>query len=354
MPDKFPLRVRIMRPAITWIVLVVIGLGYTVYDIMLRYPSMPGPGIGQKLMVEIPLGIGPKTLSKLLEEKGIIDSPGRFRLWLRASKKLSMVKADIFELRDNMTPQQILRVISKKGDKKGLRVTIPEGFTLDRIAEVLKNAGLAASRFIEVATDKKLLTELKIPGNSAEGFLFPDTYFFEPDDDAKDIIRRMHAVFESHMVKLGLSEDIDLFKIITLASIVQAEARIMTEAPIIAGVYKNRLDLGKFPSRLMQADPTVAYGCKPWIAPRASSCEGFLGKLGRRQLDDKKNTYNTYQRSGLPPGPICSPGELAIKAALNPDKVPYLYFVAGPNGTHRFSATLADHNKAVRLYREGL
>ena len=118
-------------------------------------------------------------------------------------------------------------------------------------------------------------------------------------------------------------------------------------------MYHNRLNDPSFPSRLLQADPTVAYGCEPGVVPRAPSCSGFIGKLTRKHLEDPKNPYNTYRHAGLPPGPICAPGINALKAALHPKDVPYLYFVARKDGRHRFSKTLLEHNEAVKLYREG-
>jgi UPF0755 protein len=121
--------------------------------------------------------------------------------------------------------------------------------------------------------------------------------------------------------------------------------------PTIAGVYRNRLTKPEFPSRLLQADPTVSYGCLPFVTPRARSCAGFAGVLTRRQLDDRENPYNTYRHPGLPPGPICSPGWAALKAALSPPAVPFFYFVAARDRGHVFSVNLEDHQRAVRSSR---
>jgi UPF0755 protein len=145
----------------------------------------------------------------------------------------------------------------------------------------------------------------------------------------------------------------DLSLTVILASIVQAEAQVVDEMEIIAGVYHNRLTRDEFPSRLLQADPTVGYGCQPFVKPRAPSCLRFRGTLTHSQIGDPKNPYNTYQHPGLPPGPICAPGLDALKAALRPANVPYFYFVAHKKGRHLFSTTLKEHRRAVDQYRKG-
>ncbi len=343
-----------IRP-VAWAVLIVVGVLGTAYDIFYRYPDAPGPGIGQTMKVDIPPGVGPDKLSRILDEKGIISSPGRFRLWLRVTDRLPGVKAGLFALDDNMTPAKILSVISGRPENRGVRVTIPEGFTLGQIGKTLEDAGIVAQENFFMAAGKgKTLTRLRIPGPSAEGFLFPDTYFFERGTPAEDIVNAMYENFSTRFKSLGAPAETDLLEVVTSASIVQAEAKITDEMPIIAGVYRNRLTDPNFPSRLLQADPTVAYGCEPGVVPRAPSCSGFIGKLTRKHLEDSKNQYNTYRHAGLPPGPICAPGIAALKAALQPAGVPYLYFVAGKDERHRFSKTLLEHKEAVKLYRKGL
>ena len=234
-------------------------------------------------------------------------------------------------------------------------MTIPEGFDLDGISDALEKAGVVSEEsFFLAAWDRKLLEELGIDGETPEGYLFPDTYFFEQRSDPREVIRRMHATFVARTKALDLAPE-DLEGVVTLASIVQAEARFEEEMPVIAGVYKNRLNGSLFASRLLQADPTVAYGCIGGIRPEpvAPSCEGFVGKLTRAHLEDPENEYNTYRHPGPPPGPICSPGMAALEAAAAPKKVPYLYFVASATGRHRFAKTLAEHNANVELYKKG-
>lgn len=324
-------------------------------ELLWRFPSAPGPGSGDPVVVEIPPGAGPGLIASLLAEKGVVASLDRFALWLRATKRLPLVRTGRFTLRGDMTPHEVLEIIASSDEGRGIRVTIPEGFDLGRIGSALEGARIATSaELLAAARDPALLADLGIPGASAEGFLYPDTYFFAVDDGARGAIRKMHARFEERLAALDPPAGAELKAAVTLASIVQAETGAADEMPIVAGVYRNRLTRPDFPSRLLQADPTVAYGCAPFLAPKAPSCAGFRGTLARRHLDDPANPYNTYERPGLPPGPICAPGADALAAALRPADVPYLYFVAGRNGRHRFSATLEEHQKAVELYRKGL
>jgi UPF0755 protein len=338
-------------------VLVVCGVAgaiAAVVDVLVVYPRSTGPGMGAVVEVEIPVGVGPSRLSQILEEGGAIDDRGMFELWLRLGGGLPGVRAGVFKLKDDMTPAEVLETISGRGVARGTRVTIPEGFTLNQIAEALEDAGIVAlENFWVAAGSERLLVQLGIPGKSAEGYLFPDTYCFEPGTSAESIVRRMHINFRNK-VGFALAAKGDSFPdVVILASIVQAEARVSDEMGVIAGVYTNRLASPEFPSRLLQADPTVAYGCEPGITPRAPSCDGFVDTLTRRQLDDPQNPYNTYRHPGLPPGPICAPGLDALQAALRPKQVPFFYFVARKDGRHEFSVTLEEHQAAVARHRHG-
>jgi len=332
--------------------LALLAAGGTALDMLVFYPSRPGPEGGPPREVLVPPGAGPRQLTRLLTEAGAVDSPGRFALWLRLSGRLPEVRAGLFSLEPGLTPAEVIDTLAGRGRAPGVRATIPEGHTLPRIGATLERAGLCtASDFLAAATDPDLLAELGIPGDSAEGFLFPDTYFFDQRASAEGIVRRMHGNFARRFAALDPG-DANLRRAVILASIVEAEAVAADEMPVIAGVYANRLDSPDFPTRLMGADPTVAYGCEPHIEPRAPSCEGFSGKLTRRQLDDQANPYNTYRRAGLPPGPICSPGAAALAAALRPAAVPYFYFVAcGDDGRHEFSVDYDAHRRAIKRCR---
>jgi UPF0755 protein len=332
-------------------VLLLTAVAFTAHDILVRFPRAPGPGEGVERQVIVRRGAGPDEIARELVRVGALESGGRFALYVRLSGSMPALQAGNFILRDDMTPLQILKVLSGRGSEKGVRVTIPEGFRLSQTAALLDGLGLVKQGdFRAAALDPALLAALGIPAQAAEGFLFPDTYYFSESVTAREVLSRMHANFREKTADLGLKAE-ELLPTVTLASIVQAEAKIPEEATVIAGVYANRLDGSTFPSRRLQADPTVAYGCDAFVLPQPSSCRAFKGVLTHAQLLDEQNPYNTYRHPGLPPGPICAPGLQALRAAADPPDVPYLYFVVSENGRHTFSTTYEDHLKAVRRYR---
>jgi UPF0755 protein len=324
-------------------------------DFLIAYPKSKGPGNGVERLVEVEKGVGPRRLATGLHERGVISSPYRFALWLRLSDRFAKVQAGTFRVRDDATPIQVVEALAGEGVIPGIRVTIPEGQKLSQVGDALQAAGVVTrAAFIRAATDRALLSRLGIVGPTAEGYLFPDTYFFDASQGASEVVEIMHANFNARLADLGKPKPPDLRAMVILASIVQAEARVAEEMPIIAGVYVNRLTNPEFPSRLLQADPTVSYGCEPFVTPRGRACDRFTGVLTRHQLIDQTNPYNTYVHPGLPPGPICAPGMSALKAAAAPKKVPYLFFVAEGSGRHAFSSTLKEHQQAVDRYRKSL
>jgi UPF0755 protein len=334
------------------LVVIVAGLVAVGVDMLVMYPRSPGPGSGEHRLVEVEKGVGPRRLARVLHQTGVISSPGRFALWLRLTGGFSKIQAGSFYVRDNVTPVEVLEALAGAGALPGVRVTIPEGYRLRQIGAVLQQAGIVKqAEFLNVATDAAVLARLGIASATAEGYLFPDTYFFDPSQGVTDVVKTMHARLKTRLSEMDVRSG-DLHKLITLASIVQAEAKVVDEMPIIAGVYVNRLTKPQFTPRLLQADPTVSYGCEPFVMPRGKSCVGFTGVLTRNQLSDKTNPYNTYIHPGLPPGPICAPGSHALKAASAPGDVPYFFFVVEGSGRHAFSSTLEEHRKAVERYRQ--
>jgi UPF0755 protein len=330
-----------------------IAIGVGVYREVVAYPRTAGPGTGQKVTVAVERGSGPDRISTILEDAGVIASGSRFSVYLRMAGRMSEIRAGTFVMTDDMTPEQVFDTLRGRPHEKGIRVTIPEGFRLSQVAHVLSDSDVVdAASFQAAVTDRSLLDALDIPGPSAEGFLFPDTYYFSTKMTADTVVRRMYRNFLTRTETLNLGEGAERFATVTLASIVQAEVRIPEEAPLIAAVYRNRLVPERFPLGRLQADPTVAYGCDPMVPDRGPSCRTFRGVLRSRQLQDDLNPYNTYRHAGLPPGPICAPGIVALSAVLNPADVPYLYFVVETNGKHTFSATWKEHTKAVQAYRK--
>ncbi|MBW2672800.1 MAG: endolytic transglycosylase MltG [Deltaproteobacteria bacterium] len=315
------------------IIIVILGL------IFFNYASSPIDFVYREVTVEIPRGASFAQMADILEEAGLIRHEKRFCLLAFVTGASKHIQAGEYDLRSSMSPMDVLERLVK-GKVKEYQVFVPEGFTLDRIATRLKNQGLAdRDLFISLASDSRLLSSLGIEGESAEGYLFPDTHTLNKSMGEEGIIRFMVRQFRSVMTpamlerasELGLTED----EVVTLASIIEKEGGPKEERALVSAVFHNRLKKGM----RLQSDPTVIY-----------DIEDFDGNLRRADLE-RKTPYNTYRINGLPPGPICSPGLEAIDAALYPAPVDYLYFVSKNNGSHRFSFNLKDHNAAVLKYQ---
>jgi UPF0755 protein len=238
-----------------------------------------------------------------------------------------------------MSHWEVLKQIIE-GRVNSYSVTIPEGYTLFQIGDLLERKGIVSSvAFIEKASSPDIPSEYGIEGTTLEGFLFPDTYTWSKDSDPEAVIRflleRFRQVFTAEMTnkarEIGYSEG----EIITIASIVEKETGKPDERALVSAVIHNRLKK-KIP---LQSDPTVIYGIRD-----------FDGNLTRKDLR-QHSPYNTYVIPGLPPGPISNPGLESIRAALSPASVDYLYFVSKNDGTHHFSSTLKEHNRAVDEYQ---
>ena len=324
----------------------------------LGYAFLNGPGTdpavapAQNVEVTINPGMTFRDLTPDLVRLGTVRDADKFRLllrWMTYRKIPHSLKPGRFRLNTGWTPQQVIDQLVN-GSPLLDRVTIPEGLTWWEVGERLEEAQMVRFEdFDKLIHEPDYLRYWGIPFDSAEGFLFPDTYLIMRPLElngatAKSVVGRLIDNFWRRTAPLwpdgkrpGPSGRDDVRKLVTLASIVERETAIPSERPRVAGVYANRLRL----DMLLQADPTTAYGLG----------KDFDGNLRRRHLDDESNPYNTYKQPGLPPGPICSPGLACLRAAAKPEAHDYLYFVArGGDGSHVFSTNLADHNKAVREY----
>ena len=302
--------------------------------------SAADPRAGEEVVtVYIPRGAPFAQVVNLLEQNGLVRSRLLFRVMGYVSNAPQRIKAGEYELTRAMTPAEILRKLVD-GEVKKHPIVVPEGFTLRKIAARLAAEGLAGEKeFLRLARDGTVLASLGIPGPSAEGFLFPDTYSFDRGMDAAAILQKMAGQFRTkvtaQMIDEAKAQGFTLLQWVTLASIIEKETGLKSEMPLVAAVFRNRLKR-KMP---LQSDPTVIYGI-----------EDFDGNLTRRHLE-RQNPYNSYLNRGLPPGPICSPGLDALQAALNPAPVHYLYFVSRNDGSHQFSETLPEHSRAVRKFQ---
>lgn len=250
------------------------------------------------------------------------------------------IRAGYYPLRGTMSPWSIFNVI-KRGKIIEYEVTIVPGDSLMEIADKFSALGIIGEdEFLKICSDRDFLYSLDVDAPSLEGYIFPDTYRFPKGLDIKDalsiMVDKLKEKYNEDLLlrtfELGLTER----EALTMASIIEKEAVIDEERPIIAGVYYNRLKKRMH----LQADPTSIYGIK-----------SFKEKITKQDLM-RVTRYNTYMIKGLPPGPIASPGLKSLKAALYPADVPYLYFVSNNDGSHKFSVTLGAHNEAVKGYRD--
>ena len=307
--------------------------------------SSPVSSRAPDVLVKIPKGTTFREVAQLLYRKGVVRSPYPFTilaLWRGATTR---IKAGEYRLSGRMSPGDILTAL-ERGRVIQLILTIPEGYTIFDIAELLHRSGLARrEEFLRLVQDRSFLDRMHIPGPSAEGFLFPDTYYIPSGMDLEGMVttfvERFWRIWERERLGQRLKElKTDLLTVVTLASIVEKEARLDRERPLVASVYWNRIKKGM----PLQADPTVLYGL-------LVETRHHRKRLRWRDLR-RKTPYNTYKIKGLPPGPICNPGLSSLKAALWPAHTNYLYFVAKNDGTHYFSQTLREHNRAVWRYQK--
>lgn len=299
-------------------------------------------GDGQSVrIVDFAKGSPLKKLAAELEKEGIIGSATLFTLYAKVSGTAGKVQAGTYQLSDALTPGEILRKLAA-GDVFEKRFAVPEGYSIFQVAEMLDSRGFFKKEpFLKECRNSRLLKELGIPAASVEGFLYPSTYNLVKIETPADLIREMAGQFSRvYAEKFAAAENnsgLSRLQIVTLASIIEKEAVAPEEMPVISSVFKNRLKKGM----PLQSDPTAVYGLR-----------AFGGRVSAS--DVRRDTpYNTYLIKGLPPGPIGNPGAAAIEAALKPAVTGYYYFVAKSDGTHHFSVSLDEHNRAVQYYLKG-
>lgn len=291
-------------------------------------------------IVVIPEGATFQQVAGLLEREQLIRSRSVFVMLGKAQEVDRKIQPGEYELHAAMPPADILAKLLA-GRVLLHAVTIPEGYTFTQIADVLAEQGITnRADFLKLASDTAFIKTLGISGETAEGYLFPDTYRFARATSAKDVIRTMvdqlARIMTEEWKTRAKEMNLTMHQVLTLASVIEKETGSGDERPQIASVFHNRLKK-RIP---LQSDPTVIYGLP-----------NFDGNLHKKDLSHP-SPYNTYRWAGLPPGPIASPGADAIRAALYPSTSTYLYFVSRNDGTHHFSATLMEHNRAVEKYQK--
>ena len=294
---------------------------------------------GQSTRVIIPRGATFANAADSLSKANLVGWKKVFRLYARVTGGDRNIKPGTYLLKHG-TPWK--DIISALNGGHGLvnTITIPEGYSIAQITPLLaRTLKVPADSVTAAVRDTSLLARLDVPASTMEGYLFPDTYAFPVGTTARQAVREMVYDFERRWKPEWDARAADLKinrnDLVTMASIVEREARLPEERPVIAAVYYNRLQKGM----LLQADPTVQY-----------ALGHHVGRVLYKDLTTE-SPYNTYTHKGLPPGPIASPGVASLAAAANPATVPYLYFVAGTDGHHEFRTTLQEHTSAIRQVR---
>jgi peptidoglycan lytic transglycosylase G len=303
------------------------------YFWLARTPAFTPPRI-----VSVEKGEAFRSIARKLADAGVVRSSATLIIYGELTGLANSVKPGDYAFRGNERPSDVMRHLVR-GDFMVVAVTIPEGLTLHQIAERLDAAGLACDTdFEHAAREGPLVKALGFGPLGVEGYLFPATYRFSPLAGTHKILATMLARFyenltpsvEERMFALGL----DTRQLLTLASMVEKEAKVPAERPLIAGVFYNRLNLGM----PLQSDPTAQYSLEGDASPAAVAVH-------------TPSAFNTYTISGLPPGPIANPGWSSVKAALYPTASDYLYFVARSDGTHIFSRSFKEHERAIAAVR---
>ena len=320
------------------LILLSVCLGFSWF--LWNYLTTPPAGDKEEKHVEITSGMNFALVADILEKEGVIAGVKKFRLFAKLKGVEKRIKAGDYTFHTDMTPSTVLNKLVR-GEHRIHKVTIPEGFNTFQIAALLEKEGLLEKeKFLKYTSDPVFVHSLGINSDSLEGFLFPDTYQLRKGMGEERILRKLVArfneIFEEQYQQRVEELNLSLEELITLASIVEKETSDPSERNLIAAVFYNRLKRGI----MLQSDPTVIYGI-----------QNFNGNLTKEDLKTK-TPFNTYLIRGLPPHPIANPGEDSIKAVLYPSPKKYLYFVSKNDGTHHFSATLKEHNRAVNRYQK--
>ncbi|MDR2782760.1 MAG: endolytic transglycosylase MltG [Treponema sp.] len=298
-----------------------------------------------EVFFEVRQGETPRSIGKRLEDEGIIKSRYFWYVVNRIDK--DVIKAGAYKIPLPATQFEIHNIL-ETGRQLLIKVTIPEGGTLAKTARLFDEAGVCEEEaFLEAASNPEMLEAFQIPAKTFEGYLFPDTYLFQKNYDAKHVVRIMAETFFkrlSGIVDVASLSPEALFEKVTLASIVEREYRLAEEAPLMAGVFYNRLAIGM----ALQSCATIEY----IITEIQHKSHPEIISTADTEIEDP---YNTYIAKGLPPGPISAPGLTALSAAFNPTPNDYLFFrLIEPNtGEHYFSKTFDEHIKAGKLYVKG-
>ena len=332
----------LMKKLLGFLCLVLVGAGAAAGLMYLRV-NQPYRGYQEpEQFVKIPQGTGSLPIGERLVAAGVIRDLVTYRTALWMSKQGRRLKAGEYRFDRAMTPFEIIDTIAR-GDVYVISVTFPEGLTVAEMAKIFESHGLGpAASFVQAASDPAAIRDRDPAATDLEGYLFPETYLLPRHTDAAKLVRTMAArfdkVFTPELRQAAAARHLTVRQAVTLASIVEKETAKADERRLVAAVYATRLRIGM----PLQCDPTVIYALA-----KAGRYDGNIHK------DDLSfdSPYNTYRYSGLPPGPIASPGRASLDAAVHPADADFLYFVSRNDGSHEFARTLEEHNRHVQKYQ---
>lgn len=299
-------------------------------------------------VITIPQGAAASTIYHQLQNYSVLPDSWLIRTWFKIKTSQNTLKAGDYLFPSPITPRQVYQKLIQ-GDVMKRSVTIPEGLNRFEIVAIIEKLGLASSEhLLEFTSDPRLLDlikDLDPIATNIEGYLYPDTYQYTQNSTGEQLlmmmVKQFRQVFSPAFVQRANQLKMSVRDVVTLASLIEREAKLDEERPLISSVYHNRLQKGM----KLDCDPTVVYA--------AILAQKWTGVIRRSDLQ-RQSPYNTYLNPGLPPGPIASPGRKSIEAALFPADTPYLYFVvnaAANNGSHLFTDNFAHHQANVALYR---
>jgi UPF0755 protein len=298
----------------------------------------PYRGFEGDTYVDIQRGSGAVGIAQALADGGVIRYPWQFWL-MRATRPSAKLQAGEYRFAAAASVREVFDRLAR-GDIFYFEFTVPEGSNIFDIARALEGQHvMAAEDFLSAATDASSIRDLAPKAKTLEGYLFPSTYRLSHHTTPAQLCKRMTDEFRKEWSRVAAGQTAEVNRTVTLASLVEKETGVAEERPLVASVFTNRLEKGM----RLECDPTTIYA--------ALLDNRYRGAIHRSDLASA-NPYNTYQNAGLPPGPIANPGAPALEAALHPAETNYLFFVAKPSGdSHHFSASMAEHEKAVEAYR---
>jgi UPF0755 protein len=325
-------------------IIAAVGLGIAGLVVLDYFDSPTGSIPEEGSLFTIIPGESATAVARRLHESGYIRSDVLFRFNLKIKNQESMLKSGTYRLNYQARASEI-QALFIAGHQVLVKLVLPEGRTLQQVAQLIERTGIApAKAVLDSARDRAFLASLDIPADSIEGYLYPDTYYFVADTAAADVLRFLVTSFRTQLAKIAPESvalsALELHQRVILASIVEREYRLASEAPLMAGVFYNRLQKGM----LLQSCATVVYVITEELG------RPHPDRLFNRDLE-LNSAFNTYKFAGLPPAPICNPGQVALRAVMYPEVTRYLFFrlVDEKTGRHYFSESFNEHIGAAAL-----